>query len=177
MAHHMSVPETAQFVHHYIMERNPKAVFVDGTGVGGGVFDILQTWGAPVYDINFGSRSVDARYKNRRAEMWGRMADWLRLGGCLPRHNKLKQELCAPLFEVDENGRIALESKNDMRKRLNLSPDVGDALALTFAERLGPEKVYNRDEFDAPVQKTLQSYLSPMQRFEKRHRKHVRIRK
>lgn len=178
MAHHMSVPETAEFAYHYICERNPKAVFVDGTGVGGGVFDILNAWGAPVYDINFGSRSVDARYKNRRAEMWGRMADWLRLGGCLPRHNKLKQELCAPLFVVDENGRIGLESKNDMRKRLNLSPDVGDALALTFAERLGPERVYTRgDDYDAPVKKTVQPSLSPLQRFDKRHRKHGKIRR
>lgn len=172
MAHHMSVPETAQFVYHYIIERNPKAVFVDGTGVGGGVFDILNSWGAPVYDINFGSHSFDARYKNRRAEMWGRMADWLRLGGCLPRHNKLKQELCAPLFVVDDHGRIGLESKNDMRKRLNLSPDVGDALALTFAEHIGPEKVYIRDEFDAPIKRTIQSKLSPTQRFERAHKKH-----
>ena len=177
MAHHMSVPENATFIYHYITERNPKAVFVDGTGIGGGVFDILQTWGAPVYDINFGSRSIDPRYKNRRAEMWGRMADWLRTGGCLPKHNKLKQELCAPLFIVDESGRIALESKNDMRKRLNLSPDVGDALALTFAERLGPERVYNKDEFDLPIKKTISSQLSPIQRFERKHRRHVRVRK
>ena len=177
LAHHMSVPENATFIYHYITERNPKAVFIDGTGIGGGVFDILQTWGAPVYDINFGSRSIDPRYKNRRAEMWGRMADWLRLGGCLPRHDKLKQELCAPLFIVAEDGRIALESKNDIRKRLNLSPDVGDALALTFAEKIGPDKVYNRDEFGEPIQRTYQSALSPIQRFERRHRRHVKTRR
>ena len=141
------------------------------------MFDILNTWGAPVYDINFGSRSIDPRYKNRRAEMWGRMADWLRLGGVLPRHDKLKQELCAPLFIVAEDGRIALESKNDIRKRLNLSPDVGDALALTFAEKIGPDKVYNRDEFGEPIQRTYQSALSPIQRFERRHRKHVKTRR
>lgn len=175
--HHKSIPDVASLVSQHIYERRPKAVFVDGTGVGGGVVDILQKWGFPVYDINFGSRSIDPRYKNRRAEMWGRMSEWLRMGGILPRHDKLKQELCAPLFVVSEDGKISLESKNDMRKRLNLSPDVGDALALTFAERIGPDRPVYRDEFDDGLKKVVQNRLSPLERFDKKRRKHVKIRR
>ena len=42
-----------------------------------------------------------------------------------------------------------LESKADMQKRGQASPDDGDALALTFAEDVAPAEVEERDEEDA----------------------------
>jgi hypothetical protein len=36
-----------------------------------------------------------------------------------------------------------LESKDDMRKRVNRSPDLGDALALTFAIKLPAQRRRN----------------------------------
>lgn len=137
-----SIPDLANFVNFHYQVRLPTAVFVDGTGVGGGVVDILTSFGLPTYDINFASKSVDARYKNRRTEMWCRMADWIKRGGYLYPDQHLKMELCSPTYTTDEGGKICLESKKDIKIRLGVSPDFADALALTFAENLYPENDY-----------------------------------
>jgi phage terminase large subunit len=41
---------------------------------------------------------------------------------------------------------LVLESKADMQKRGQASPDDGDALALTFAQAVAPTEVEERDE-------------------------------
>ena len=46
------------------------------------------------------------------------------------------KELSFDGLEVDSNSRLLLEKKVDMRKRVGFSPDLGDALALTFAETI-----------------------------------------
>lgn len=46
-------------------------IFVDDIGVGGGVTDLLQTWGLPVTGVNAGSRASEPeKFINVRAEMW-----------------------------------------------------------------------------------------------------------
>lgn len=131
---HCSIPDLASFVNYHYSIRLPEAVFVDGTGVGGGVVDLLTDFGLPVYDINFSKKSFDPRYKNKRTEMWFKMAEWIRQGGCIYPDDHLKSELAAPIYKTDEGGQICLESKKDIRCRLGKSPDMADALALTFAQ-------------------------------------------
>jgi hypothetical protein len=41
---------------------------------------------------------------------------------------------------------LVLESKADMQKRGQASPDDGDALALTFAQPVAPAEVEEKDE-------------------------------
>jgi phage terminase large subunit len=41
---------------------------------------------------------------------------------------------------------LVLESKADMQKRGQASPDDGDALALTFAQEVAPAEVEEHDE-------------------------------
>lgn len=117
-------------------------VAVDGGGVGGGVVDRLRQLGVDVIEVQFGARALPnlaqqnrekARYANKRAEIWGLLRDWLR-GGALPNDPQLLEELCAPLYAIDSEDVIRLESKKDIAKRLDgLSPDIADALAITFA--------------------------------------------
>ena len=45
-------------------------------------------------------------------------------------------DLISPEYEVLPNGAIKLESKDSMKKRGLHSPDIADALALTFAYEL-----------------------------------------
>lgn len=117
----------------------PDAVFVDDTGVGGGVTDRLRQLGHVVVAVNFGSKPLDERYENRRTEMWWLMAEWVRAGGCLPESTELTQELTAPRYSyANARGRLALESKDDLRSRGLPSPDIADALALTFAAPVAP---------------------------------------
>lgn len=125
--------------------KHPQYIIVDGTGVGGGVVDILQSFfGIFVYDVNFGAKSSKAEYANKRTEMWCRMADWLNHGGILPDDYMLAQELASPTYEVNSRGQKVLESKAKIKDRLGKSPDLADALALTFAESFCDEPVQNQ---------------------------------
>jgi hypothetical protein len=112
----------------------PDAVFID-SGAGAGVIDRLRQLGHDVIEVNFGGKAFDPRYLNKRAEMWFEMADWVRGGGCIPNEDSLKLELATPTYKYDAANRIQLESKDEIKKRLPDagSPDIADALALTFA--------------------------------------------
>lgn len=121
----------------------PDAVFVDGGGVGGGVVDRLRQLRVPCIEVQFGSKSdnnfgaseTNIYYANKRAEMWGSVKEWLR-GGAIHDDPQLVTELAGPEYGfVQREGReaILLESKDSMRKRGVASPDLADALALTFA--------------------------------------------
>lgn len=106
--------------------------FVDGTGgFGGGVVDSLMMAGVPVTEVQFAGKANDARFVNKRAEMWWNMAEWLKRGAALPNMPELVRELSAPTFTF-ANGKFQLESKDQIKKRLGYSPDIADALALTF---------------------------------------------
>lgn len=106
--------------------------FVDGTGgYGGGVCDFLRVHGASPVEVNFSGKAQDPRYFNARSEMWFRMAEWVKNGGCLPRNDQLRKELVAPTYTF-QGGKFRLEDKDHIKKRLGYSPDFADALALTF---------------------------------------------
>lgn len=110
------------------------AIFVD-IGNGAGVVDRLRQLGHDVIEVPFGGKATrDDLYFNKRAEMWVQVRDWLDQGGVVPNDLGLKQELCAPTYVYDNRGRIKLESKDDIVKRIpEMSPDKADALCLTFA--------------------------------------------
>lgn len=133
--------ELAARVAAMIDERNPDAVFVD-SGAGAGVIDRLRQLGHDVIEVNFGGKPIDLRFLNKRAEMWHTMADWLRAGGAIPNDNSLKLELATPTYRYDTANRIQLESKDEIKKRLPDagSPDIADALALTFAQPVAKRK-------------------------------------
>lgn len=117
-----------------INEFQPDAVFIDGTGVGGGVVDILRGNRFDVTDVVAGSSPLDGRkYANLRAEMWGNMRDWLAKYGCLPDDRELQDDLTAIEYGFNNQGAIQLEKKEDVKARGLASPDTADALALTFA--------------------------------------------
>ena len=107
--------------------------FVDDTGGwGGGVVDSMIQAGLNPIPVNFSGRADDSRYLNKRAEMWFKMADWIKSGGALPNMPELIRELTAPTYTF-QNGKFKLEEKAQIKTRLGFSPDLADALALTFA--------------------------------------------
>lgn len=112
---------------------HPDGVFIDA-GCGGGVIDRLRQLGFEVTEINFGSAPLKAgQYANKRAEMWGEMLQWLQAGGALPAGGELRADLCGVRYDFDAAGRMKLESKEQLKARTGRSPDLADALALTFA--------------------------------------------
>ena len=120
-----------------IRVKQPAMTFLDVTGLGAGVHDRLVEQGFRVRGVNFGSQAAESdRYANKRAEMWAGLADWLDDpgGADLPDTDEVQLHLTAPGFRFDSSSRLLLEKKEEMVKRVGFSPDLGDALALTFAD-------------------------------------------
>lgn len=126
----------------------PDAIFIDAGGIGAGVVDRCNYLKLPSVGIDFGSEpdrdmqglNSGVWYYNKRAEMWGRMKDWL-AGGMIDDDKDLAADLPAVEYGYAmKNGRdcIVLEKKEHMKARGLASPDDGDALALTFAHPIGP---------------------------------------
>lgn len=110
------------------------ACFVDNTGgFGGGWIDRLRDLGRNPVAIHFAAKATDQRYANKRAEMWFKMAEWVKGGGALPNIPGLAAELTTPTYSF-KGDQLLIEPKEDIKKRLGRSPDLADALALTFAQ-------------------------------------------
>jgi len=127
--------ELASRVANLIEEHKPDAVFCDA-GAGSGVIDRLRQLSYDVIEIPFGGKAMKPdQYINRRSEMWWLMKQWIEEGGAIPNNVALKQELATPIYWYDNVGRRVLEGKDQIKKRLQGagSPDLADALALTFA--------------------------------------------
>lgn len=117
----------------------PDAIFVDGSGgYGAGVIDVLRSAGQSVVEVQFGGKPIDPRFRNKRTEMWWLMAEWVKGGGCLPPNaHELGRELTAPEYAYSGD-RFELEHKEQIKERIGVSPDLADALALTFAFPVQP---------------------------------------
>lgn len=115
------------------------ATFVDNTGgFGGGWIDQLVHLGRSPIGIHFSGKANDARYFNIRTEMYFNLAEWVKKGGALPKIPALIAELTTPTYAF-KNDRLLIEPKESIKARLGRSPDLADALALTFAHPVKPK--------------------------------------
>ena len=119
----------------------PDALFIDGGGIGAGVVDALRDMNVPIIEVQFGSKASDPRFMNLRSEIYYNMLHWIRRGGRLPNSPDLKLELTTPTHKTNDKGQLQLESKDDMKKRGMRSPDLADALAMTFTMPVSPQSV------------------------------------
>lgn len=127
---------------------------VDDSGLGGGVTDRLKevireeglrNW--TVIPINNGSkptRNEEEHYENRGTETWADLRDILQESFSkhmqgqpieveLPNDERLITQLTQRKYRMTSKGKIALERKEDMKKRGLDSPDRADAVVLSFA--------------------------------------------
>ena len=123
-------------------------LFIDGGGLGAGVVDQLRHLGYGPIEVQFGGGATDKTvYRFKGDEMWGNMRDALASNLILPEENdaqatELKAQLTQRQFGYTIQGnKMHLESKKDMKERLGgdaASPDIADALALTYAFEVAP---------------------------------------
>jgi hypothetical protein len=131
---------------HGIMDYN---IFIDDVGVGGGVTDKMKEEGYKVTPIKEGSKCTEfstrknpttgkdelvPEYANMKAQLYAGkkgLANWIKRGGQLEA-NEGWEELTRIRYKKNGSGATMVESKEDMRKRGEESPDVADALMLTF---------------------------------------------
>lgn len=120
---------------------------VDGGGIGGPIVDRLRQLidSKRIIEVNFGSSATkDTKYANKRAEMWGDLRDAMKSGIELPNDTELIEELGQVRYKFDNQNRILLEKKEDMKARGLASPDCADALALTYS--MPVTSVYSQQE-------------------------------
>lgn len=144
----LSHEEAVAWVRDAIEKEKPSRVNIDAGNIGANVVTSLKNIGPKyaniVRGVNFGGTSewrlakpkVPGPY-NRRAEMWQRLKEWLELaeGVALPDDAALQADITAPKQKPRLDNFTILESKVEMRARGIRSPDLADAVALTFAFR------------------------------------------
>lgn len=137
-------------------------IVIDGDGFGGGVVDIVRDLikGQPkptCFEINSGKKPQNEKdYVNKKAEMWFYTADLLaehKVG--IPNDHILVQDLTNLKYLQANNGKFAVETKTDVRKRTARSPDRADALVYgLWAGQFIPKKKYDlkrNDNLVAPI--------------------------
>lgn len=136
------------------VDQNEILIKVDDDGVGGGVTDLLMSWGLQAIPVNGGSipdRPDD--YPNKRSELWFQTAEKARNGlisiSRLTKEakRKLRQQAMAPEWQLDRAGRRVVEAKEDTKEKIGRSPDDLDAFNLShmtttsmIAQRIDVEK-------------------------------------
>ncbi|MCJ2030723.1 hypothetical protein MKK50_15210 [Methylobacterium sp. J-043] len=120
-------------------DRTPKAdrpaeICVDALGVGHGIAGLLRVMGLPVKDVVVSNKARNPdRFYSLRDELWFKAKDWFATGNVsIPNNPVLVTELCLPSYEF-VGAKYKVQSKKDIRKQGRKSPDLADALCLTFA--------------------------------------------
>ena len=153
-ANHM---ETAGQVIHDMTARTGCIAFIDTIGEGAGVFSRVQEVGKQRDDYMLLMNVVSCKYSeaartgagkpmkdvtgqyefaNMRAYLFWCVRDWLNpdnhTGAMLPPDGTLAQEATEIRWSFMSTGKIIIEPKEDIKKRLGFSTDEFDALANTF---------------------------------------------
>lgn len=133
----------------------PHAVFIDA-GRGEGVISRLGQLGYDhlVRGVHFGGKVYEEGIANIKAKLWLGMEEWFLspnkpdLTGLdespwanEPVEDQLVNEISMPKKIVDEKKRVTVESKKSLKARGEDSPDLAEAVALTFAEDVEGDEV------------------------------------
>lgn len=124
----------AEKLARYEDEHNTDAGFID-LGYGTGIFSALKHMNRKNWQlVSFAEKSLEPGYLNKRAEMYGKILQYLKDGGSLPNCPDLWDELAWIESYYRDDGKIQLISKEDIKKEFGRSPNIADAFALTFAK-------------------------------------------
>lgn len=131
----------------FINEHNPTCTFVDEVGLGAGVVDyLIHTGFDDIIGVNGGHKSrTPELYRNMRGDCWGGMRDWMKSAD-IPNDPDLIRDLTVIEYTFDTKMRFLLDTKEDMRRQGEKSPDLADSLALTFAFPTHLRRHYEEDE-------------------------------
>jgi hypothetical protein len=134
--------ETAGAVLGVLRNAERVPAVVDVIGIGAGVVDRLREQQQNVIAFNASEatkqrdRSGELLFTNCRAAAWWNLRELLDPDNgrelALPPDDLLTGDLTAPTWRVGSAGRVQVESKDEMRKRLGRSTDSGDAVVQAF---------------------------------------------
>lgn len=141
--HKLEHDEAVAWITSIIDREKPARVCIDSGSMGRNIISSIRAldpnYSLIVRSVDFGGKSqaklampTKSGPWNRRAEMWGRLREWL-AEGSIPDDDALVADLASPKTKYRANNDWLLESKVEMKARGVKSPDLADALALTFA--------------------------------------------
>jgi len=147
----------------------PENVFIDVIGIGAGVVDRLREkeYTERGYKKNYNVNGVnvgataedDEHFKNLRAEAYWQIRDWIKTADLLRDDDFLQLANIKYKYSSGKKGQLQIEAKEDMKKRGLLSPDVADALMLTFTNvqsaRLPVQRENEEDNYGRPITRGL----------------------
>lgn len=124
-------------------------IHVDSIGVGTSPVDHLKSAGVHVVPINgadtgkgYTDKSGRLTFYNLRAKLWWGLREMLDPTSsdpiAIPPGQEIKADLCAPLWSL-KNGKILIESKEDLIGRIGRSPDDGDAIVYCSVDTMKRE--------------------------------------
>ena len=118
----------------------PENTFMDSTALGQGPLDMLWDDGIEIGGENFSASASDKEtFLNRRSELFWAVRDGFRPDSLdakqyVPKeYQKIVDECTKLKHKPSRTGKIQIESKDEIRRRLGKSPDFADAYALSFA--------------------------------------------
>lgn len=142
---HAPVTESAARIHRAAVDSNATEVRIDGSGIGGGVIDVMNREYADrtyiLIDMNPNAPSPDRKqWHNARAWWWDKFRMDLRsanidLDSDDENHERVTDELQSVEYKFNsQSGGLLVESKDDMKKRGQKSPDYADAAIFSAAD-------------------------------------------
>ena len=129
-------------------------------------YNILK-YEIPCEQVNFAraaSEEEKDKYANVRAQMYFNLAYHVKHGLCVEGFDlssELKRQLCAITWLHNNQNRLLLCKKEELRAALKMSPDIADALALTCLDRytLDDPTVVTAQKTDKAKQRKYASYM------------------
>ena len=107
---------------------------MDAIGVGTGPFDRAKELGMPVHPVVVSQKSSDPlQYCNLRAQLYGLTREWLYNGADIPSDEEFRTQLLSVEYGFTNKMQIQMAAKKLIKARGLPSPDIPDALTLTFA--------------------------------------------
>ena len=88
--------------------------------------------------VPFGGKAKNSAYANQRAEMYINLKKGIEEYGLKGITDELYRELQATKYILNNNGKIQLIPKDDIKLNIGRSPDIADALALTYTQDIVP---------------------------------------
>lgn len=136
----LSTMEVVGKLVQFVKKHKAKVVKIDSVGLGAGVYDrakeVLRE--VELIEMNAGGSPIDStNYADAATEWWHNLARKLQagqIGGRVFANKRLMRELTSRRYKHLSDGKMKLESKEDMRKKGLGSPDFADAVAMVYAE-------------------------------------------
>jgi hypothetical protein len=125
LAEHDAVPDSMR----------PQAIYIDAIGLGAGLADRLRELDLPAVAVAVSeTASLKDRFNRLRDELFWSAREWFEARDChMPEDDTLIAELTGIRYKYLSSGKLKIESKDEMKKRGQRSPDTADAFVLTFA--------------------------------------------